>query len=116
MECKRKAENAFKSSTTPGINGLPSIICIIGPLPYKIEAKEEKGEVVISKVQSVEETNIKQEESVANEKPIKRSPVNKTPTKTTKSQQKVLRVFGGVLFVTFIIIFFSFVREVGDGQ
>lgn len=87
-----------------------------GPLPYKTEAKEEKGEVVISKVQSVEETNIKQEESVANKKPIKRSPVNKTPTKTTKSQQKVLHVFGAVLVLTFIIILFSFVREVGDGQ
>lgn len=42
--------------------------------------------------------------------------MNETPTKTMKSEQKVLRVFGAVLVLTFIIIFFSFVREVGDGH
>ena len=89
-----------------------NVLCIIGPPPYKIKAKEEKGEVVISKVQSVEETNIKQEGSVANEKLIKRSPVNETPTKTTKSEQKVLQIFGAVLVLTFVIIFFSCIREV----
>lgn len=86
---------------------------IIGPLPYKIEAKEEKGEVVTSKVQSVEETNIKQEESVVNKKPIKTSTVSEAPTKTTKSKQKVLQIFGAVLVtVLFVMIFLSFVREV----
>ena len=86
-----------------------NVLCIIGPPPYKIKAKEEKGEVVISKVQSVEGTNIKQEGSV---ELIKRSPVNETPTKTTKSEQKVLQIFGAVLVLTFIIIFFSCIREV----
>ena len=89
------------------------VLCIIGPLPYKIEAKEEKGEVVTSKVQSVDETNIKQEESVVNEKPIKRSSVSEAPTKTTKSKQKVLQIFGAVLvLLLFALTFLSFVREV----
>jgi len=86
-----------------------------GPLPYKSEAKEEKQEVVTTKVQSVEETNIKQEKSVVNKMPIKRSPVNEATTKTMKGRQEVLKVFATLLVFTFIVILLlSFVREVGD--
>lgn len=93
-------------------------LCITGPLPYKSEAKEEKQEVVVTtKVQSVEETNIKQEKSVVNKMPIKRSPVNEAPTKTMKGRQEVLKVFATLLVFTFIVILLlSFVHEVGDGK
>lgn len=93
-----------------------NFLCITGPLPYKSEAKEEKEEVVVAtKVQSVKETKVKQEESVVNEMPTKRSPVNEAPSKTTKGRQEVLKVFAGLcVFTFFMLLLLSFVHKVGE--
>ena len=98
------------------VNEMFNVLCITGPLPHKIEEKEEKQDVVVAtKVQSVKETNIKQEESVVSEMPVKKSPVNEAPTKTTKGGQEVCKVFAALLVLTFIVILLlSFVPEVGD--
>jgi len=92
-----------------------NFLCIAGPLPFKSEAKEEKQEVVATiKGQSVEETNIKQEESIVNKMPIKRLPVNETPTKTIKGVQEVCKVFAALLVIAFLVLLLlSFVPEVG---
>ena len=92
-----------------------NFLCIAGPLPFKSEAKEEKQEVVATiKGQSVEETSIKQEESIVNKMPIKRLPVSETPTKTIKGVQEVCKVFAALLVVAFLVLLLlSFVPEVG---
>lgn len=65
----------------------------------------------------MEETNIKQEESVVDEMPIKRLPVNEEPTKTKKGGQDVFKVFAALLLFTFVVLLFlSFVQEAGDGK
>ena len=94
-----------------------NFLCITGPLPYKSEAKEEKEEVVVTtKVQSVKETKVKQEESVVNKMPTKRSPVNEAPSKTKGTGiQEVLKVFAALfVFTFFALLLLSFVRGVGD--